>query len=560
MFIVRKIIKYGLILITIFAIAVLLPMVRFFKQDHQEPLPNCFKKGVYHLHSIHSDGGGITDEICAAGNKRGLDFVILTDHGNPNLLSSSATAWKENLLLIGGTEISLHCGHLSALGYKLPSHKFPPEGQEAINDVTELNGFSIISHPFDDKIAWTNWQVKGFAGIEILNTYTQARKLNIFKIIVLPWQYLIHPQYTLLSANRFPEKNMAKWQEIMKYQPCFGIYALDAHQKLKISENFFLKIPSYYQMFGLYTIYVKIKSPLTDNAQDSASIVLDSIKAGRFFNTMEALSSANGFDCNFVDQQNITFPMGSSSSASQGTMNIDLPFQFSTQITIFKDNHILKQIYCQTQRKLKIPIKDPGNYVIMVKLDQGPFKHLPWILSNPFYIGTQFSQEKEVLINSSIKKPVSLPISDFQVEKNVNSEYLLKSKIYESAETIIELKYRLKADPNQKEFWVALALRNKIDLSGFMGIYFEAKCGKSARFWLELRNQSPDGESNFTHSFLVRNEWQPYYLPLTSLNHIYGPNTSLNPAAVSALFFSINQDIAYLNSNDSLEIKNVMVY
>ena len=39
-------------------------------------------RGAYHVHSSRSDGTGTVDEIAAAAARAGLQFVIITDHGN----------------------------------------------------------------------------------------------------------------------------------------------------------------------------------------------------------------------------------------------------------------------------------------------------------------------------------------------------------------------------------------------------------------------------------------------------------------------------------------------
>ena len=41
-------------------------------------------EGAYHMHTRFSDGRKDPDEVAAAAEAAGLDFVILTDHGNPN--------------------------------------------------------------------------------------------------------------------------------------------------------------------------------------------------------------------------------------------------------------------------------------------------------------------------------------------------------------------------------------------------------------------------------------------------------------------------------------------
>ncbi len=44
--------------------------------------PATTVRGVYHVHTVRSDGSGTPDEVAAAAARAGLHFVILTDHGD----------------------------------------------------------------------------------------------------------------------------------------------------------------------------------------------------------------------------------------------------------------------------------------------------------------------------------------------------------------------------------------------------------------------------------------------------------------------------------------------
>ena len=163
----KKIAKFIFFTSLILLLIVIIPMFSFRKVSNLNPLPSNYKKGVYHFHSIFSDGKGTLDEITKAASDLKLDFAILTDHGNPNLKASMATSWLNNVLLIGGSELSSNAGHLAMVGYKIPEYCFPPEPAEAIKEINRDNGITFISHPFDDKIPWTDWNISGFTGIEV---------------------------------------------------------------------------------------------------------------------------------------------------------------------------------------------------------------------------------------------------------------------------------------------------------------------------------------------------------------------------------------------------------
>ena len=236
--------------------------IRFQKRTNNRPLPAQYKKGVFHLHSRFSDGLGSVAEICRAARSQGLDFVILTDHGRPNPGSSAATAWNNDTLLIGASEFSLHAGHMAAAGYRLPGYVFPPEAQEAIDDVNRDGGVTFISHPFDRKIPWTDWQARGFTGIEILSLYQLAKQNILYGLTLFPLQYLLSPDYALTALVSYPRREMAIWDRTSREGKCFAIFALDTHAKLPLGRKTSLHFPSYAATFRILNVYARIDGDL----------------------------------------------------------------------------------------------------------------------------------------------------------------------------------------------------------------------------------------------------------------------------------------------------------
>ncbi len=63
---IKKILKYVLIILTILVIIIIFPILSYKKEVNDSPLPSYYKKGVYHMHSVFSDGKGTIDEITTA--------------------------------------------------------------------------------------------------------------------------------------------------------------------------------------------------------------------------------------------------------------------------------------------------------------------------------------------------------------------------------------------------------------------------------------------------------------------------------------------------------------
>ncbi|WP_392667316.1 CehA/McbA family metallohydrolase [Streptomyces sp. LN785] len=73
-------------------------------------------RGDCHLHTVHSDGKRLPDQVAAGARAAGLDFIVSTDHNTP----SSHAVWGQyagqDLLIMTGEEVTTRNGHWLALG------------------------------------------------------------------------------------------------------------------------------------------------------------------------------------------------------------------------------------------------------------------------------------------------------------------------------------------------------------------------------------------------------------------------------------------------------------
>lgn len=562
---VKKILKYVLVVFVILVIIILFPIFSYRKEVNDNPLPSYFRKGVYHMHSVFSDGRGTVDEITRAAADLGLDFVILTDHGRPNRESSSATAYLNGVLLIGASEFSLHAGHLAAMGYDMPNYIFPPEPQEAIDEVSRDQGVCFISHPFDDRIPWTDWHVKDFTGLEVLSCYTSARRVSFFKLLAFPLQYLVNANYALVSTLEYPGKNMEKWHSLNlenKSGCYYGIYALDAHAKLPVTENIQLNFPSYKAMFEILTVYVKIDNTRETDAHQAAAKIISSLRKGNFFNVIEAIAPANGFQSYFIEESGQRMEMGSFSKSVKGKLILHLPFEFETDVVILRDGKVFERIVKNRDKRREIEVKEPGFYGIEVYVSKNKFNRLPWIMTNPFCIGrkqlpAREKEKKEIVL----KKPLAHEKGFFRVEKNKGSEGTISYEISDKDELITTLTFALERDsPSVKDFWSVLAARERFDFSDFKGFVFEACSDKRRRFWAEYRTGAPGSETWFRHSFLVEKEWKRFHIPFERFHVIFGEKKSPDLSDIYSIFFSINNANAYAGTRGRIDLKNIGLY
>ena len=531
----------------------------FQKRTNNRPLPSYYKKGVFHVHSSFSDGSGSIDEICRAAQSQNLDFVILCDHGRPNLKASAATAWIHDTLLIGASEFSLYSGHLAAAGYRIPGYIFPPEAAEAIAEVNRDRGITFIAHPLDRRIPWTDWQVRGFTGMEILSLYQLAKKNIAFSISVFPLQYMFSPDSALTALITYPEKEMRIWDRLDQSGKYFGIYALDSHAKLQLNNKFSLRFPSYADTFRILNIYVKVESELEKDPQSAAATIIAALRRGNFFSAIESLAAANGFENYYLEKDGRQVEMGGDAAAAGGLLVLKLPFNFSTDIRIKKDGEPFQTIRDNSRQEITVSISRPGVYRCEISPHSGRGRDLPWILANPIFIARADIPEKAETI--APRHILARTGNYFQIEKNPLSQAAVQVDDRDAGRPVTRFTYELRQEsPTVVDFWTALARRENLDFSNYRGFVFETRGSRPMRFWLQFRSGEGRSESAFEHSFRIEENWQRIAIPFARFHRLYGAEAPPDLKKISSFFFLIDNGNSFSGARGEISLRAIGLY
>jgi hypothetical protein len=389
---------------------------------------------------------------------------------------------------------------------------------------------------------------------------------------MFPLRYVINSKYALLNTMAYPEENVKKWDALnagdwLRY---YGIYALDAHAKLPVTKKFQLNFPTYKSMFEIMTVYVKVDGDFEKDAVQASSSVVWSLKKGNFFNVMEGIASANGFEAFFIEEDTgMNIEMGGFSEARAGKLAIHLPFKFDVNVSVLRYGKKFKQIDKVRNKRLKINIKEPGAYRVEVVVPGNTFDKLPWIMTNPFFIGVgaaspllSSGEKKEIVL----KRPLQEAQDAFKVEKNGRSEGTVNYEADKREKAkITRFSFKLEKDsPGAKDFWSVLALRKGFDFSGYKGFVFEVKSDRKRRFWLEFRTKAggANDETWYRHSFLAESKWKKVVIPFRKFHGYFGEDRESMPVLtrVNSVFVSINNGCAYPGTEGTLVLKSFGLY
>ncbi len=146
--------------------------------DYREgPWTHVFSNGPgwysadMHNHSVYSfnpEDYPVRD-MTEAAHAKGLDILSLTDYNTFSQAAACRAQSTPDFMCIPGEEIANPLwGHANAqfIHKRVPEYLSP---QHWINDVHAQGGMFFVNHPYLSMRKWTDWNFKGYNGIEILN-------------------------------------------------------------------------------------------------------------------------------------------------------------------------------------------------------------------------------------------------------------------------------------------------------------------------------------------------------------------------------------------------------
>ncbi len=351
-------------------------------------------RGAYHIHSDRSDGSGTVEAIAAAASRAGLQFIIVTDHGD-GTRQPDPPAYRHGVLVIDAVELNTTGGHYAALGLPATPYPFAGTPADVIADVHRLGGFGIVAHPGSPRpsLSWQDWNAD-VDGLEWINADSEWRDE--------PWGALGRTLLTL--AFRGPEtlaslldrsdSVMAHWDAAGIARPVVGLAGADAHARLGLRQrtdpemtSIHLPLPSYEVSFRAFSNHVELERELSGDAIADASAVLDAIRAGRVFTVIEGLASPGGLTFTGASGAG-TATMGGrlALDGPSATLRAQIAAPAHTTMTLFRDG---KPVHEHQTSTLEADVSgQPGVYRVEATIAGGPGRPpIPWIVSNPIYVG-----------------------------------------------------------------------------------------------------------------------------------------------------------------------------
>jgi hypothetical protein len=320
-------------------------------------------RGVIHVHSHFShDSEGRVEDIVAAANDVGLDFVMMTDHLTRDSITSGPTGRRGNTLFVPGGEMHRGGGSILGIGMTRYVERKRRQPQQIIEDVVDQGALALIGYPE----GFRDWHASGYVGVEIYNLKSDV--LDEWKIPGVLSFLLLPPRYAFGRVIDRPDAQLARWDAMTRQRPLVGVVGSDAHANIRVLGRTF---GTYHQVFQLFSNHLLARSLSEED-------LLDALVSGRVYSTFDVFGFVSHFDFTARDARR-TAIMGDTVPLSpdlRGEVRVPEP----SEVRILRDGEVE---WVEQAQVLRFPIDADGVYRVEV-YRRGRL----WILSNPIYVSS----------------------------------------------------------------------------------------------------------------------------------------------------------------------------
>jgi len=513
-------------------------------------------RGAYHAHTRASDGTGTMADVAAAAGRAGLDFVIVTDHGDA-FRAPAAPSYYGRVLCLDATEISTTDGHYTAIGMARPPYPLAGEGRDVIEDVTRLGGFGVAAHPDSarETLRWREWDAP-FDAIEWLNADSEFRRGSLWRVLPTLAHYLFRRAESLAAGLRRPDAVLERWDRLTRERPVVALGANDAHARFGLrprddgrSDRLYLALPSYESTFRLFSLGVELDAPPSGDAARDAAALMASIRRGRVYTAITALAAPARLSFGAWSGAG-TARQGGAIAASPGVMlraSANLPPGGS--LVLLRDGTAIERTKAPT---LRYVTDRPGVFRIEVQLAGAPGEPpIPWILGNPIYVGMPAHAAAATPPSAGTPYDAS---AEWHVEHDAAS--IAATEAGRDGRT---LTFRLAPAPAASPF--AALVTGTVDALRTAGqIAFEARASRPMRVSVQVRLDSRGADRRWVRSVYVDETPRLVSVSLADMRVAgTGERTPVDPSGIQSLLFVVDTVNARPGDAGTITIRDLRV-
>ncbi len=443
-----------------------------------------------------SDGTGSIDEIAAAAARAGLQFVILTDHGDGTRVPGPPS-YRSGVLCIEAVEVNTTGGHLVALGASPSPYPLAGTPQAVLEDVHRLGGMGIAAHPESPRasLRWSGWDVP-LDGIEWLNADSEWRDELLESLGRLMLTYALRPAETLTAALDRPDSVLARWDAATASARVVGLAGADAHARLgfrqqtdPFEETWHVKVPSYEASFKAFSLRVLLDAPLSGDPIRDADDILTRVRWGRTYTVIDGLASPGGFEFTATSGGRSAGIGDDLDIAGEVVLHARMAAPAGSRMVILQNGSILFDTK-EPESHLGV-VAEPAVYRIEIYAPQAAGDPpIPWVVSNPIYVGLRDAHQRAR--TASVRAPMvrrsSIATEAWAPEASAGSSSQLQPGAAAEGSGAIEWRYQLAGGAVNGQY---SAVRFPLSSLGRSDrLQMRVRADRPMRMWVQVRSST----------------------------------------------------------------------
>jgi hypothetical protein len=343
--------------------------------------------GNLHVHTSYSDGAALHAEVAQAAAKAGLNFVIVTDH---NVWVDGCEGYHGQVLLLVGEELhdvrrQPQANHLLAYGAESELAPLAADPQALIDEVNRRGGLSYLAHPFEyrspispdlDAIPWVDWNVTGYAGLEIWNYMSEFKALARNRLAAVLYAY-----FPALGISGPFRATLRQWDQLLSQgRRIAAIGGADAHGNTYSLGPIRRVVFPYEHLFRCVNTHVLTERPLNGHLEHDKPLIYDALRAGRTWVGYDLLAPTAGFRFHARSINNQA--MMGEELTRMGATKFEVQTPHSGDIRLVLNGQVVARA---GGRNLQYTSADPGAYRVEVYRSHRLGRR-GWIFSSAIYV------------------------------------------------------------------------------------------------------------------------------------------------------------------------------
>lgn len=493
-------------------------------------VPGTVVRGIYHIHTLRSDGTGTVEDVAAAAGRVGLDFIVLTDHGDATR-TPDAPRYVGGVLVVDAVEISTRGGHYAALGLPGPSpYRLGGAPADVVDDVARLGGFGIAAHPDSPKksLAWRDWSLP-LEAFEWLNVDSEWRDEASGSLVRTLLTFPFRSSESIAALFTRPARTLERWDRLAaEGRYLVALAGADAHARLGVrdyeddgSPGLALPLPSYESVFRSFATYVHLDHPFAGRPAEDAATLIAALGAGKSHTGITGMAGPVRFEFfartpHGIRSMGSTLPRGGTVTfVARGIAPAGARWRLLRNgVSIAQSSGIGLAREARTDLQ---PGEGGASFRVEVIGSDRP-DAVPWIVSNPIFVESQAGVPG---VGETRPSTQTEPRKGVDLRACASEKDALSTASIDVDPAGDDLRWSWRLSGETSPAWVALACAIDGVPAEAQAIAFTARSDEPMRLSVQLREATAGSvEERWSRTVYVDSEPRTYVVPASSMTAV----------------------------------------